>query len=310
MISVVICTHNRASSLVRALDSLARVNVPEGASWEVCVVDNASSDETRQVVEDFVARHGEVPVLYVYEPAAGLSHARNSGIAGTSGEIVAFLDDDVSVRGDWLVQLRQAFLEHEPGCVGGRAILTSDIPRPAWWHESYEGKVGHFDRGDRAFVSRSTGDGLVGIGANLAFRRDVFERHGLFRGELGRKGKQLSTGEEVDVVDRLRRSGEKAVYWPELVVYHYPHASRFTKAYLRRWFTGFGEWDYLREKAVWGDDVRILGVPRWRYRTAATDLVALIRGLLTGRTSNAARAEFSLRSFWGYFRAARRESPD
>lgn len=305
MISVVICSHNRASSLVRALDSLALVRVPEGRSWEICVVDNASSDETRQVVQDFLERHDQLPVQYVYEATPGLSYARNTGIAETSGEIVAFLDDDVSVRDDWLVQLQQAFLKLEPSCVGGRAILTSDVPRPSWWHESYEGKVGHFDRGDRAIVSQSTGDGLIGIGANLAFRRDVFERHGLFRGELGRKGKQLSTGEEVDIVDRLRGNGETAAYWPELVVYHYPDASRFTKAYLRRWFTGFGGWDYVREKSVWDDSVRILGVPRWRYRMAAVDFLTLVRGLLTGQPRIATRAEFKLRSFLGYWKAAR-----
>ncbi len=304
MISVVICTHNRSDSLDRVLRSLSPVSVPEGTAWEIVVVDNASSDATRDVVTRYI--HTDLPVEYVFEERKGLSHARNTGIARSSGEIIAFLDDDVSVRADWLEALDRAFGEHDASCVGGRALLRTDTQRPSWWRKEYDGKVGHFDRGNEVISSRSSEDGLVGIGANLAFRRDVFERHGLFRAELGRKGRNLSTGEEVDLMDRLRRNGELAVYRPDLVVYHHPHPSRFTKAYLRRWYTGFGEWDYHRRRSESEAVPRILGVPRWKYRTACRDLFAFLESSLRGRTRESFHAELRLRSFAGYFKAARR----
>ncbi|MFW6083723.1 MAG: glycosyltransferase family 2 protein [Gemmatimonadota bacterium] len=304
VISVVICTHNRSDSLDRALHSLSRVSVPDGTAWEIVVVDNASSDATRDVVERHV--HTDLPVAYEFEERTGLSHARNTGVARSSGEIVAFLDDDVSVRADWLEELDRAFHERDASCVGGRALLRTDVPRPGWWRKEYDGKAGHFDRGDEELSSRSSEDGLVGIGANLAFRRDVFERHGLFRTELGRKGARLSTGEEVDLMNRVRRNGELALYWPDLVVYHHPHPSRFTKSYLRRWYEGYGAWDYDRRREDLREVPRILGIPRWKYRTAGRDLLRLLRGLVVGRSDEAFYAELRLRSFAGYVKAARR----
>lgn len=304
MISVVICTHNRSDSLDRALRSLASLEAPERVAWEILVVDNASTDATSEIVERYV--HTDLPVEYVFEEKTGLSHARNTGVARSSGEIVAFLDDDVRVRADWLEELDRAFAEHDASCVGGRALLRSDEPRPAWWRPEYDGKVGHFDRGDETISSRSSEDGLVGIGANLAFRRDVFDEHGLFRVDLGRKGATLSTGEEVDLMDRLRRNGELAVYWPDLVVYHYPHPTRFTKGYLRRWYRGFGEWEYHRRRGAIPDAPRILGVPRWRYRTAIRDVLVFLRSSLVGREGEAFYAELRLRSFAGHLVAARR----
>lgn len=304
MISVVICTHNRSDSLDRALRSLTRLTGTEGTAWEVVVVDNASSDSTRDVVERYV--HTELPVEYVFEEKTGLSHARNAGIARSSGEIVAFLDDDVSVRADWLEELERVFGERDASCVGGRALLRTETPRPSWWRKEYDAKVGHFDRGDEEISSRSSDDPLVGIGANLAFRRNVFERHGLFRADLGRKGRSLATGEEVDLMDRVRGSGELALYRPDLVVYHHPHPSRFTKAYLRRWYRGFGEWDYHRQLGEPGEVPRILGVPRWKYRTALRDLLACAGNTLMGRTREAFYAELKLRNFAGHLRAARR----
>lgn len=304
MISVVICTHNRSASLERTLASLAAMSEPEGEAWSVTVVDNASTDATSEVVERYRRTH--LPVDYVFEAEPGLSHARNAGIEHSRGEIVAFLDDDVTVRADWLEELGRAFGEHDASCVGGRALLRTEVPRPPWWRDEYEGKAGHFDKGNQAIFSRSSEDGLVGIGANLAFRRDVFQRHGLFRTELGRKGGNLSTGEEVDVMDRLRENGELALYWPSLVVYHHPHPSRFTKAYLRRWYHGYGEWQYFRELKDTVPGVRILGVPRWRYRVAGRYVLLFLRGILAGRSGDALYAELKLRAFRGYLAAARR----
>lgn len=307
MISVLICTYNRSHSLETALESLRETHVPEGLRWEVLVVDNNSTDETAAVVARFVA-DGSIPVRHIRETEQGLSFARNRGIREAAGEIVAFLDDDVVVGREWLAHLASAFETYAADCVGGPARLDPAMPRPHWWRPEFDGKIGHFDRGAAVIVSRDVGDGMIGIGANVAFRRDVFDRLGLFRAELGRTRQRLYMGDDLDLVNRVRRSGGTAVYAPGAVVEHRPELSRLTKEYLRRWYTYYGEWDFVRDVDAAIDAMRILGVPRWRYRTAARNAFALMKAMLGGRRSDAFGSELSLRAFGGYFRAARRHA--
>lgn len=307
MISVIVCTHNRAPSLARTLESLEEMDPPVDGSWEVVVVDNASDDETRRVVRRFEGR-GDLPLCYVFEGEAGLSHARNAGVRSARGEILAFIDDDVRVRSDWLAAMGHAFRDHDVACVGGRALLVADAPRPGWWREEYEGKAGHFERGEEPRVLSPDQDGMVGIGANLAFRRHVFERDGLFRTDLGRKQGRLLMGEELELIDRLRSAGEDRLYYPEAVVYHHPHEERFTKAYLRRWYLSYGEWDFHRKRNRRDDSVRIGGVPRWRYRSALGDLVTWVGTAIARRQERSFFAQLRLLSFFGYLRAAIRHA--
>src|SRR5208283_4457645 len=103
-ISVILCTYNRASILISALESIVAQTLPESVEWEVLVVDNNSCDQTREVVEDFCRRYPR-RFRYVFEPNQGLSHARNSGIREALGEVLAFMDDDVTVEPGWLDNL-------------------------------------------------------------------------------------------------------------------------------------------------------------------------------------------------------------
>ena len=307
MISVLICTYNRSRSLETALESLREANVPAGLRWEVLVVDNNSTDETPAVVARFV-EGSSLPVRHVLEREQGLSYARNRGIREAAGEVIAFLDDDVVVSRDWLAALARAFDTYAAECVGGPARLDPALPRPHWWRPEFDGKIGHFDRGETAIVSRDAADGMIGIGANVAFRRDVFDRLGLFRIELGRTRKRLYMGDDLDLVNRVRRAGGTAVYDPAVVVEHRPDLSRLSKEYLRRWYTYYGEWDFARDLDAAIDAMRILGVPRWRYRTAGRNALALVKAVLAGRRNEAFPSELRLRAFGGYFRAARRHA--
>src|SRR5678815_492050 len=103
-ISVVISTYNRASVLPAAIESILRQNAPE-VNYELIVVDNNSTDDTRQVVESFSNRN----VRYVFEAKQGPSHGRNAGIANARGRIIAFTDDDVRPAADWLSNIKRAF---------------------------------------------------------------------------------------------------------------------------------------------------------------------------------------------------------
>jgi glycosyltransferase involved in cell wall biosynthesis len=113
-ISVLIVTRNRAEWLRDTLDSVTRQSRPPD---EVIVVDNASTDHTRDVVSSFADR---LNVTYVHEPTRGIPHARNAAVRCATGDIVAFVDDDCVADENWLRHIEVAFLrDPNIGAVGG-----------------------------------------------------------------------------------------------------------------------------------------------------------------------------------------------
>lgn len=300
-VSVCICTYNRCASLLEALHSLREMRAPARVRFEVLVVDNNSSDGTAEALERL--EPGTLPLRYVLEPQQGLSHARNRAISETTGRVIAFLDDDVIVDADWLAALVEAFsAEPAPAAVGGPARIDDDLPRRRWWHEEFAGVAGHFDRGSSVLRSDEGYRGMIGIGANLAFDRRIFERYGGFRTDLGRSGSSLAMGEELDLLERLRGNDEQLVYDPAIVVHHRPDLTRMSKSYLRRWYFRFGEWRCVAERDSQG--VRWLAVPRWHFRTAVEDLARWLHALLTRRPAEALLHQLHIVAFGGYLKRA------
>src|SRR5271165_7139360 len=118
-ITVVLCTYNRAHSLSKALESVLASVLPSGLEWELLVVDNNSKDHTRATANEFCLRYPG-RVRYFFEAQQGLSNARNAGIREARGEIIAFMDDDVTVAPNWLHELTSPFQSRECAGVGGR----------------------------------------------------------------------------------------------------------------------------------------------------------------------------------------------
>ena len=111
VVSVIIPTFNRVDHLHQALTSLEGVKVPSGATCETIVVDNSSTDETRRMVEGFVANQPH-RFRYVAEPRQGRSFALNTGMKEASGDILAFTDDDCIVPKNWLSAMGLPFQRH------------------------------------------------------------------------------------------------------------------------------------------------------------------------------------------------------
>jgi glucosyl-dolichyl phosphate glucuronosyltransferase len=309
-ISVIICTYNRCESLVKTLEGLARMSILPDLMWELIVVDNNSSDHTSETVKSLINRETSLRLKYVFEPVPGLSQARNRGVRESQGTILAFLDDDVLVSSEWLTEVRSAFQQYDPVCVGGRVLLCEDRPRPSWWDKAYDPPVGKFDRGTSVIVYQESDERLIGIGANMMFKRIAFDRYGLFRTDLGKKENQQTTGEETDMVQRLRKQKERIIYYPNALVYHCPSAERFSKRYLRRHFYGLGQWSFLTELEGPNTAPRILGIPRWRYRSVLANIWKTVLLGLRGRYTESFIQQLQLAFFLGYFRAARKvETP-
>src|SRR5215831_13139648 len=129
--SIVIATHNRASDLDATLGSLAALSPRRSTSWEVIVVDNNSTDDTRRVVEAYTPSF-PVRLRYLFERQQGRSPALNAGIRSAEGTIIVTTDDDVRVETDWLDRIVDGL--DRLGCdfVGGRVLPIWGAPPPRW----------------------------------------------------------------------------------------------------------------------------------------------------------------------------------
>jgi glucosyl-dolichyl phosphate glucuronosyltransferase len=249
-LSTIVCTFNRAASLQRTLQSLAEATAPPDCPWELIVVDNNSTDETRTVIESFIA-DGRLPLRRVMEESPGLSHARNRGVAVAAGEIVSFTDDDVVVDPDWLTRIAEAFAGFDAAAVGGRILPLWETPPPDWLDAGLHAYLALADYGDRPVYLETP----KVWGANLSFRAEVFRRFGRFDTALGRAPGKLYAGEEVDYLRKLLRAGEKILYYPPAVVFHCIGGRRVTKEYFRRWKYDQGELEAMGAGPGSGGDV-------------------------------------------------------
>jgi len=240
MITVILCTYNRCQSLPKALESVAASIMPNDVDWEVLVVDNNSKDQTRKVVEEILRKYPG-RIRYLFEGRQGLSHSRNSGVQNAKGEIVAFTDDDVTVESDWLQNLTADLHDGKRAGAGGRIRIAQDVPTPSWilleGPYSLAGQLAAvFDKGQEPHELV-----LPPFGACMAFRKEMFEKYGGFRTDLGRCGKELVGSEDTEFGERLIAAGEHLWYAPSAVVNHSVHQDRLTKEYFQAWFFSCGQ---------------------------------------------------------------------
>jgi GT2 family glycosyltransferase len=211
--------------------------MPESIEWEVLVVDNNSSDRTRLVCEEF-CRNYRGRFRYLFEPRQGLSHARNAGIREARGVILAFTDDDVIVDISWLQNLTSELSEGGWAGAGGRILPQGSFPRPDWLSEEamrMGGVLPLFDLGE--ITNPLT---QPPYGANMAYRKAIFEKYGFFRTDLGRQGNSLMSSEDAELGFRLLTAGEPLRYVPNAVVYHAVTEERLRQRYFQDWWFGLG----------------------------------------------------------------------
>jgi glycosyltransferase involved in cell wall biosynthesis len=207
-ISLVICTRNRAAALRGCLDSLAALQF-EPRAWELIVVNNASTDNTDEVLQAF-AREVPFRATVVQSQRPGLSRARNSGVAATHAPIVAFTDDDCYVAPDFLTRIVDVFRREQYGYIGGRVLLHDPSDAPETIKEDTEAaEIAPYSCVPPGFIH----------GANMAFRREVWDAVGGFDPLLGSGTRFIA--DDVDFLGRVSAAGWPGAYRPEPVVRHH-----------------------------------------------------------------------------------------
>jgi glucosyl-dolichyl phosphate glucuronosyltransferase len=241
-ITVILCTYNRCRDLPTVLDSLAASKLPSEMEWEVLVVDNNSNDRTRDVVAEF-CRRSHAPFRYLFEAQPGKSYALNTGIREAKGDIVVFVDDDVRVETDWLLNLTAALHGTEWAGAGGRTLPDGKTPElPSWLSLDGPYSLGGilaalFDLGDEPReLDRPP------FGANMAVRRQMFERYGGFRTDLGPSPNREipRPNEDTEFGRRLMAAGQRIRYEPSAIAYHPIIVERIRKQYFLDWWFDYG----------------------------------------------------------------------
>ncbi len=237
-LSVVMCTHNRAASLERALTSISNMNIPEGLRWEMVLVDNASTDHTADVVKKFT---NAIPIRRVLESKPGLSNARNAGVAAATGDYILWTDDDVEVDAGWIAGYATAIARFPDGAVfGGRIIPRLEAPSPKWFTDNLDLLAGVLANRDLSEDYFRLSEEDMPWGANYAIRAAEQRLH-LYDPELGVAPGSRRVGEEVAVMKAILAEGGIGYWVPHAKVFHIISKSRQTEQYVRSYYIGQGE---------------------------------------------------------------------
>lgn len=270
LLTVAVCTHSRAALLKGVLRTLSEQTLSR-AEFEVLVIDNASTDETSEVVETF--SRGWPELRYVFESEVGLSHARNRAWKEARGRYVGYTDDDCEVPPHWLESAAEIASRVSPAAFGGPIRVLLESEPPSWFRDAY---YSHEPYEDARFLDRSGFKKLYG--GNLFVRRSVFNELGGFDSSRGMAGKKVSFGEETAFLIALAgRTGETAYYDPNLWVRHHVRPEKLTYLFEARRALAGGRNAYRLQTAEGG-----LGPAQVSLRRALRMLVGLAIDLPRG----------------------------
>jgi len=251
--SIIVCTHNRSSMLEVTVRSLLNNAGLPPDCFELLVIANNCVDDTEGRVAKLRSTYDNLRL--VEEKSPGLANARNRGIIEARADILLFFDDDIVANPDYAQHMLAAFSCKSVLAVGARVLHDPDSPAPRWMKSRYPGYVA--TRLDLGLKATDLDEKPGPVGAAMAFRREVFDRFGLFCGELGRRGSNLLANEELDILRKVKTIPLACHYVPLATVTHFTHPQRMSRAYmLQRAF-----WKGISNSRSNLKDSRLRGVP-------------------------------------------------
>lgn len=231
--SVVIPTYNGAQRLPGVLEKLRSQTGTEEIDWEIIIVDNNSSDETAQIVQNLQKTWQlKAPLIYVFEPRQGLAFARQLGIQTSKGVFVGFLDDDNFPSSNWVLESFK-FGKNNPlvGAYGGKVVADFEVA-PTQNLKQLEGFLALRERGSKPnkyqpeILSLPTGAGLVV--RKQAWCENVPEQLKL----IGRVHGSMLGGEDWEALLHIHKAGWEIWYNPAMQIEHKIPKYRLEKEYL------------------------------------------------------------------------------
>ena len=251
-ISVIVPTLNQSAKLKQCLSHLSWLSFDPDL-FEVLVVDNGSTDDTKDVSLSFQGKTKNLRYLFCESP--GLMAARHMGCDEVKGEFLCYLDDDSLVTKDWLKGISESFADQDVAMVGGPCIPEYEIEPPYWveyfWSETEHGKINTVlslvDFGNqKLFIP----PGFV-YGCNYSIRKKIFLGFGGTNPDyFPEKYNQFIGDGESGLARKIARSGRKAVYDPRVKIHHLIPQSRLTIEYFcwKRYYNGIhASYGTLRE---------------------------------------------------------------
>ncbi len=233
--SIIICTAMRPTALRDCLSSVLHQTISP-SQYEVIVINNAPENDL-QVRAVLTEMAGPAAILYAVEEDEGLSPARNRGISIATGQVLVFIDDDAIAPPSWLEELQSTYRTHpDAAVVGGRIRLRWQSKIPAWLHPQLYDYLGQLDYGDGdSPIQRNQRLG----GGNFSMKRSWISTCGPFCSRLGRNQVSLLSGEEIELIMRIRAQGGQCYYAAKAVVYHTVATSRLNRT-------------FFKQRAYWG----------------------------------------------------------
>jgi glycosyltransferase involved in cell wall biosynthesis len=275
------------------------LDVPPDVAWELCVVDNRSTDHTETVVREAAAW---LPVRYIREDTIGVSFARNRIVAEATGEAILWTDDDVLVEPNWARVLIQTFNDTGAHWVFGRAEAAwPDGKTPGWFSPKIAGLFALLDYGPSPFVATDVARPFYGL--NFSGLRQSHRELGGFRTDFGPRGDRGGggTAEDTDLNDRALAGGMKIVYQPAALVRHMISRARVTPRFHRRKMLHEQGPFYVALQAQRGTEPWLLGLPRWYFSKALGDGVEFLKASARGNRGDRFYYEMQVMRFVGIF---------
>ncbi|WP_169310859.1 glycosyltransferase [Cereibacter changlensis] len=315
-ISVIMCTRNRAEQLRRVLLTAVAMKKPD-VEWEFLLIDNGSTDNTAEVVASVA---GLLPIRHILEPEAGLSHARNRGVAEARGEYICWTDDDVMIDPNWLLAYAEAFRRYPEAAVfGGQIVPVLEGPAPRWFEQNYDklaSLMAKRDLGAKPIRLTKVGDHLP-YGANFAVRT-AEQKQWRYDPNLGVSPGQKRLGEEVAVMGGILDGGATGIWVPGAMVRHLIPKARLSLGYVGIYHRSAGEtWAYLSSLESGGTAMgepaprggrRLSGVPLWVWRKAAVHFCLYLATSVTRPSSQWLRHWIEFNHFRGAIEFWRRDN--
>jgi glycosyltransferase involved in cell wall biosynthesis len=300
MLTVLLATRNRAQILREVLEAYCHLQVPI-SGWKVVVVDNASTDQTQEILASLSSR---LPLRSVREPRVGKNFALNTGLNYVEGDLVVLTDDDVFPAPEWLISLRKAADEQPDFAMFGGVVLARwAVSPPAW--------VPWVDIGAVYTISKSSlREGPIEphdiFGPNMAVRACVFQTGTRFDPTIGPSGSSYAMGSETELVLRLRKQGFRAWFVQGAVVEHYIRKEQLELSWVLQRGVRFGRGQYR----LYGQEKNVrarsrMGIPLHLFRRALKHAVLAVFPFIFRRAEAMFQARWRLNFVLGQIQEAR-----